>query len=127
MTTHDEPVSIPALFALLTGYQRTAALKAAIDLDLFTAIGEGNGTVAALAKRCQAAERGVRILADTLTVLGLLTKSGSTYGLAPGAETFLDRRSPGYVGAASNFLTSPHLLGAFGDIEIGRASCRERV
>ncbi len=111
-----EPISIPALFGILTGYQRTAALKAAIDLDLFTAIAEGATTAPALAKRCEAAERGVRILADTLTVMGLLGKDGADYSLPPGVDLFLDRRAPTYVGAAVNFLSSPMLLAGFSDV-----------
>ena len=65
----------PVLFLdTLVGYQRSAALKAAIELALFTAIGEGNRSAAAIAKRCEAAERGVRILCDYLVVAGFLTK-----------------------------------------------------
>ena len=67
----------PALvFDTLFAYQRTAALRAAIELDLFRAIGEGPGDVASLARRCAASERGVRILCDYLTVIGLLNKTG---------------------------------------------------
>ena len=32
-------LSLTRIFDAFTGYQRTAAMKAAIDLDLFTAIG----------------------------------------------------------------------------------------
>src|SRR5438128_527609 len=39
------------LFAAFNGFQRTAALKAAIDLDLFTGIGEGHTTPSELAER----------------------------------------------------------------------------
>ncbi|MET0151020.1 MAG: methyltransferase type 12, partial [Candidatus Binatia bacterium] len=63
-------VTIPTLFATLSAYQRSGAFKAAIDLDLFTAIGEGNDSSAALASRCRAAERGIRVLCDTLATMG---------------------------------------------------------
>jgi SAM-dependent methyltransferase len=106
-------VTIPTLFATLAAYQRTGAFKAAIDLDLFTAIGEGNDSTAALASRCGAAERGVRILCDTLTAMGLLTKQAGRYGLVPGADVFLDRRSPTYVGSAATFVASPQLMEPF--------------
>lgn len=107
-------ISLPALFATFTAYQRSAALKAAIDLDVFTAVGEGHDSAAALARRCAASERGLRILCDTLTVLGILTKEGARYGLPPGAETLLDRRSPGFVGSAASFIASPQLVEQFG-------------
>ena len=38
------------IFNTLWGFQRTAALKTGIDLDIFTAIAEGDRTAAALAK-----------------------------------------------------------------------------
>src|SRR5438876_6195664 len=78
--------SIPSadiVFDTLFAYQRSAALKTALDLDLFTAIDEGAQTAAALSKRCGASERGARILCDYLTTLGCLSKSGETYRLTP--------------------------------------------
>jgi hypothetical protein len=36
-------------FETITAYQHTAALKAAVELDLFTAIGDGQNTVSSLA------------------------------------------------------------------------------
>jgi hypothetical protein len=53
-------------------FQVTAALKAAVELDLFTKIGEGATTSAELAHRVGASERGVRILSDFLTIKGFL-------------------------------------------------------
>src|SRR5207302_149483 len=109
----EAEITIPALFAALTGYQRTGTLKGAIDLDLFTAIAEGNDTVAALARRVGANERGVRILCDSLAAMGFLTKSGNRYGLVAGGEAFLDRRSPTYAAAAADFIASPELSAHF--------------
>src|SRR5262245_28433881 len=109
---HDEP-SLDLVWALLTGYQQTAALKAAVDLDVFTAIGEGTDTVSALAKRCAASERGMRILCDHLAVVGLLTRTGDRYGLAPTAAMLLDRTSPAFVGSATTFIASKHVTEGF--------------
>jgi len=106
----EPQVTLPGLFAALTGYQRTGALKAAVDLDLFTAIGEGQDTVPALARRCAASERGMRILCDTLAVHGFLTKLDGRYGLPPGAEALLDRRSPTYAASIAQFIASPDLF-----------------
>ncbi len=82
------------IFQTLNAFQQTAALRAAIELNIFTAIGEGQATVAEMARRAGAAERGVRILCDYLTIAGFLTKNANHYGLAPDAAMFLDRRSP---------------------------------
>lgn len=92
------------LFETLRGYQNAFAIKAAVELDLFTAIGKGNGTAAEAAKACKATERGVRILCDHLTALGFLAKNDGHYSLTPDTATFLDSRSPAYMGKAVEFL-----------------------
>ena len=100
-------------FNLMNAHQQTEALKAAVDLEVFTAIAEGNATAAAIANRCKAAERGVRTLCDFLTIHGLLTKDGTQYGLAPDTAVFLNRKSPAYIGGAMEFLLNPHAREAF--------------
>src|SRR5712692_6858256 len=115
----EKPATAPTpeiIFNTFNAYQRTAALKSAIELDLFTAIGEGATTAKALAERCQASERGVRILCDYLTIHGLLTKEGNRYGLTLDSATFLDRRSPACMAGAAKFLTSPALMDNFKDL-----------
>jgi 2-polyprenyl-3-methyl-5-hydroxy-6-metoxy-1,4-benzoquinol methylase len=106
---HSQP-SPEKIFDTLNAHQRTAALKTGIELDVFTAVGEGADTGAALAKRCQASERGMRTLCDYLTIIGFLTKQDQKYALAPDAATFLDRRSPAYVGSIAGFLTMPEAI-----------------
>src|SRR5215468_3785691 len=96
-------------FNTVNAYQQTEAMKAAIELEIFAAIAEGCTTAAAIASRCQAAERGVRILCDFLTIHGYLTKNGGHYGLAPDSALFLNRHSPAYVGTAIEFLLTPRL------------------
>jgi ubiquinone/menaquinone biosynthesis C-methylase UbiE len=115
--SNQQPNPSPALlFETISAYQRSAALKAAVELDLFTAIGEGHATAPEIARRTQASERGVRILCDFMVISGLLTKEGSEYRLTPDTATFLDRRSPAYMGGTLEFLLSPELTGAFGEL-----------
>jgi hypothetical protein len=64
------------VFENLQAFQRTAALKAAIELDVFRAVGQGPGDVASIARHASASERGIRILCDFLVVNGLLQKTG---------------------------------------------------
>ena len=59
------------------GFQNTATLKAALELDVFTAIGNGVLDADALAAKCDAATRGIAALCDSLVVMGFLTKSNS--------------------------------------------------
>src|ERR1700726_1466092 len=103
-------------FETMNAYQRTSALKGAIQLDVFTAIGEGKTTVNAIAARCQTSERGMRILCDYLVIIGFLTKNGASYELTPESAMFLDRRSPAYLGSAERFLGSPTLVDAYKDM-----------
>jgi ubiquinone/menaquinone biosynthesis C-methylase UbiE len=109
-------VSPQLIFDTLTAFQRSAALKAAIELDLFTAIAKGHDQAKSLATACGAAERGVRILADFLVVAGLLTKSGERWGLTSDAAMFLDRRSPAYLGKAVEFIGSEDHRRRFEDL-----------
>ena len=95
------------IFTAMQSYQRSAALKGAVELDVFTGIGEGATTAKALAARAQATERGMRILCDYLVINGLLTKNGTNYGLTPDSALFLDRRSPACMGGMVTFLLSP--------------------
>ena len=96
-------------FNAINSYQLTEAIKSAIELDVFTAVNEGNPTAATIAKRCHASERGTRILCDFLTIHGFLTKQETTYALTPDSALFLDRRSPAYAGSAIEFLLTPRL------------------
>jgi 2-polyprenyl-3-methyl-5-hydroxy-6-metoxy-1,4-benzoquinol methylase len=100
-------------FDTLSSYQRTEALRAGIEIDLFSLVAAGHQTVAELAKACQAAARGVRILADYLTILGFLYKHGDRYELTPDAKVFLDRRSPAYLGSTLDFMLAPKLKECF--------------
>jgi len=107
------PPSPVQIFNTIQGYQRAFALKAAVDLDLFTVIAKGSRTAAEIAKTCNAAERGVRILSDALVVMGFLTKSGNSYSVTPDTAFFLDNRSPAYLGLAFKFLLHPSQLAHF--------------
>jgi ubiquinone/menaquinone biosynthesis C-methylase UbiE len=103
-------------FNAMNAHQQTEALKTAVDLEVFTAIAEGNTTAAAIAKRCQAAERGVRMLCDFLTIHGFLTKDVTQYGLAADTALFLSKKSPAYMGGAMEFMLNPHSREAFGKL-----------
>jgi 2-polyprenyl-3-methyl-5-hydroxy-6-metoxy-1,4-benzoquinol methylase len=95
------------IFATLNAHQQTAALKAAVELDVFTTIDEGYNRVEQIAEKVNAAERGVRILCDYLTVFEFLKKEDGRYGLSADAALFLSRRSPAYMGTIVEFLTNP--------------------
>ncbi len=113
---HAQKSSPELIFETLNAYQRTAALKAAIELDLFTAIGEGAATVAEISRRAQASERGIRALCDYLVILGFLVKQSENYALTADSAKFLDRRSPACIASAIGFLALPAMTDAFKDL-----------
>lgn len=94
-------------FETMRSYHNAFALKAAVELDLFAAIAKTGGTLAEIMKACKTSERGTRILCDYLTILGFLTKRDHSYALTPDSATFLDSRSPAYIGKAVQFLMHP--------------------
>ena len=113
-TTKPTEGPSPALFfQTVNGHMRTAALKSAIELELFSAIAEGHRTPKALATRCGGAERGLRMLGDYLTVGGFLTKQGEEYQLTPDSELFLTKTSAAYLGPTLNFMLSSPLVEGF--------------
>jgi len=100
----------------MTGFQHSAAFKTAVELELFTKIAEGNKTAATLGAACGAADRGVRILADSLTVIGLLNKENGEYSLNDVSSAFLDKHSPMYLGSVVEFIMSQQQRRGFDDL-----------
>jgi predicted nicotinamide N-methyase len=116
MSAQTPPPSPEHFFEAANSYQRSAALKAAVELELFTAVAEGSRDARSIAARCDASERGVRILSDFLVVTGFLTKDAQGYGLTQDSALFLDKRSPAYMGGTLEFLLAPSLLKGFEDL-----------
>ncbi|HUI83488.1 MAG TPA: methyltransferase [Candidatus Binatia bacterium] len=93
----------------MQAFQRTFALKAAIELDIFRAVGDGPGDLASIARHAHASERGTRILCDYLVVAGLLEKIDGHYRHTPASAAFLDPASPNCIASIVRFLTLPEL------------------
>ena len=114
---HPEvPLNPGLVFDMLFAHQRTAALKAAIDLDVFRAVGEGPGDVASIARHCSASERGIRILCDFLTIYGVLAKEDGRYRHTPTSAAFLDPRSPMSLATVAQFLGNRALRESYFDL-----------
>ena len=107
-TSQSAPPTPERIFNAINSFQLTEAMKAALDLGIFTAIAEGATDAASIAHDMNASERGVRILCDYLTVKGFLNKFNGTYGLEQDSAIFLNRNSPAYVGSVANFMASDH-------------------
>jgi hypothetical protein len=109
----DAPPTPALIFDMLNAHQRTAALKAAIELDVFRAVGEGPGDAASIARQCSSSERGIRILCDFLVINGLLAKESGRYKHTPTSAAFLDPRSPACMASIAQFLGNPAMLEPF--------------
>jgi 2-polyprenyl-3-methyl-5-hydroxy-6-metoxy-1,4-benzoquinol methylase len=103
-TTTDSAPNPGIIFETLLAHQRSAALRTAIELEVFRAVGEGPADAATLAARCSTSQRGMRILCDFLCIIGLLAKHDGVYSHTPTSALFLDPRSPASLHATARFL-----------------------
>jgi 2-polyprenyl-3-methyl-5-hydroxy-6-metoxy-1,4-benzoquinol methylase len=97
-------------------YERTLALRTAIELDLFTHIGAGASTIPALGRATRASARGLRVLCDYLTVHEHLVKRGQRYGLTLSSRLYLTKDSPAYFGSTVRFLASDAYIESLCDL-----------
>ena len=116
MSTPFPPPDPGLVIEALCAFQFTQALKGAIELDVFTHIGSGASTAAAIAERAGASERGIRILCDYLVVRGFLGKDDGRYVCSPTAAAFLDKRSPAYIGSIAGFLANDRIMRTYKDL-----------
>jgi 2-polyprenyl-3-methyl-5-hydroxy-6-metoxy-1,4-benzoquinol methylase len=114
-STTNQPTPL-AFFEAANAFHKSAALRTALELDVFTAVADGATTATVLAGKCGASERGMRILCDFLTVEGFLRKTGSEYSLPQESAMFLNRHSPAFVGSMIFFLTHQAQLDRFRDL-----------
>ena len=90
--------SLGIVYDLEYGVWKATALCAALELDVFTVIANGNHTGPSIAEEAECDQRGMRILLDALCSLKLLRKRKGDYLLTPVSEGFLVRGKPAYYG-----------------------------
>ncbi len=78
--------------------RKAAALKAALELDVFSRLAEGHRSLPAFCRATGLNERAARLLLDALANVGLLQRTEFEYTLSPTAETFLVKGKPEYLG-----------------------------
>ena len=98
---------------IATAYQKTAALIAAVKLNVFTIISSKSMSLDDLASATGASSRGLRILCDYLTVIGLLKKENFRYSSTRAAEIFLNQNSPFAMSSSLDFLAAPEIIDLF--------------
>jgi hypothetical protein len=112
----EAPLNPGLVMEMVQAHQRTAALKAAIELDVFSAVGDGPGDVASIARHCSASERGTRILCDFLVINGVLDKVDGRYRHTATSAAFLDPRSPACMASIAQFLSAPELIASYDNL-----------
>jgi hypothetical protein len=113
---HPDGPTPERIFQKINAYQTSAALNGALDLGLFTALGNEARSAADLARTMNASEKGVRVLCDFLTIEGLLEKEGTDYRSSADAALFLNEDSPAYFGSVGKFMMGGTLSESFSDV-----------
>ncbi|MDL2268767.1 acetylserotonin O-methyltransferase [Desulfosarcina sp. OttesenSCG-928-A07] len=94
----SEKWSSARILRMSGNYWATCVLHTAVELDLFTRIGQGRVDGPALARQINAPEDGMIRLLDAVVAMGLLNKDRYGYTNTEAASTWLDARSPHYLG-----------------------------
>jgi O-methyltransferase domain/Dimerisation domain len=94
----DQQISPDAILQLGFGFWGSKALLSAVELGLFTTLGEGPRSAEELIERHGLQTRGTIDFLDALVSLGMLERADGRYRNTAATEVFLDRNKPSYVG-----------------------------
>jgi 3-hydroxy-5-methyl-1-naphthoate 3-O-methyltransferase len=93
MAAREKAGTLPdRLDQMIRGYMPSRCILTALELDIFTAIGEG-ANAEQIGMRIQANPRAAEMLLNALVALGLVTKSGGIYGNTPESARFFNQAS----------------------------------
>lgn len=95
----DKPINTVRLQSIAQAYGQSAALMAAVELDLFSSIENGAQTIAEMATALGIHPINAERLVTMCTALGLINLNDDGYTNAPDVARFLVKGSPRYAGA----------------------------
>ncbi len=102
-----------------TGFWASKALLTAVELDLFSSLGDGEMTASQLGDVLGLHPRGTYDFFDALVALKFLDRDGDgaegKYRNTPDTSAFLDKKSPTYIGGLAEMLNS-RLFGFWNDL-----------
>ncbi len=88
MAAREKAGTLPdRLDQMIRGYMPSRCILTALELDIFTAVGDG-GNAEQIGRKINANARGVGMLLNALVALGLLSKSGDHYKNTPESARF---------------------------------------
>jgi Dimerisation domain len=101
MPTMDEQISPDHIFDTGFAFWKSKTLLSAVELGVFTALGEGPLDGETLIERVGIHRRGCRDFLDALVALDLLDRDPTgRYANRPDCALYLDARNPSYIGGA---------------------------
>lgn len=89
----------------VSAYRVPRVLLAALELDLFTAVGDRSWTIPDLSRKIEVSERGLSILCRNLAAVGVLQKKGAGYKNSRLGATALNADHRAYRGGYLNLIT----------------------
>ncbi len=103
MTDHLDPGPI---LQLGTAFWGSKTLLSAVELGVFTTLGEGPQDGAMLEGKLGLHPRAARDFLDALVALGMLERDGERYANTAATDAFLDRAKPSYLGGMIEMLNA---------------------
>ncbi|MBM3463034.1 MAG: methyltransferase, partial [Armatimonadetes bacterium] len=122
MTTTTE-VTPSRILQLGLGFWGAKALLSAVELGVFTELGQGPLTAESLRARLGLHERAALDFFDALVALGMLERHDGVYSNTPETDLFLDRAKPSYLGGVLE-MANQRLWSAWGGLTDGLRSGR---
>ncbi|MET9000065.1 class I SAM-dependent methyltransferase [Amycolatopsis sp. NPDC004169] len=118
MTTLEAaPVTRERLYRMMRVYKETSLLRAGLRVGVFDALGAGHATAAEVAEATGAEPRGIRLLLNALTALGLVHGGADgPYTLDEGAKSLLVTGEPGFYGGMVDVVASDEEWDAMRDL-----------
>ncbi|MDO9197391.1 methyltransferase [Rhodoferax sp.] len=104
-----------AILQLGSAFWASKTLLSAVELGVFTALGDGPLERSVLADRCGLHPRSAEDFLDALVALGMLARDGARYANTPETDLFLDRKKPAYVGGLLEMFNA-RLYGFWGSL-----------
>jgi hypothetical protein len=80
------------------GFWASKTLLSAVEIELFTELAKGPGTLTELRDRLRLHPRSAHDFLDALVALNFLERRDGTYYNTPSTDLYLDKRKPSYIG-----------------------------